>query len=365
MPSEELRHVPVDPAAGPPERYAVLFEQVRIGPKVAPNRFYQVPHSTGFGSEQFNSQARFRATKAEGGWGTVCVELCSIGEEADRAPLPVPARLWDDADVRALSVLCSQAHDAGALVGVELWHGGSSVDLPAGRRTPGAPTQLPSDAFALTYPRELDRRGIREIQAQYARAAVRARAAGFDIVYVYGAHGYLPVQFLSPFYNKRTDEYGGSLANRARFWLETLELVRAEVGDDCAVAVRLGIESEARDGVHIDDALEFVTLADELVDLWDINTSSIAEPWQDMRPSRIAAAGYQLPVSRRIREATAKPIVGVGRITDPDMMVEIIQSGVWDLIGGARPSIADPICPPRSGRGASTTLPSASAATSV
>jgi dimethylamine/trimethylamine dehydrogenase len=342
---EELRHTAVDPASGPPDRYAVLFEPVRIGPKVAPNRFYQVPHSTGFGSERFNSQARFRATKAEGGWGTVCVELCSIGEEADRAPSPVPARLWDDADVRALSVLCSQAHDAGALVGVELWHGGSSVDLPAGRRTPGGPTQLPSDAFALTYPRELDRRGIREIQLQYVEAATRARTAGFDIVYVYGAHGYLPLQFLSPFYNKRTDEYGGSLENRARFWLETLELVRAEVGNDCAVAVRLGIEREAREGVHVDEALEFVALADDLVDLWDVNTSSIGEPWQDMCPSRIAAAGYQLPVSSRIREATSKPVVGVGRITDPDMMVEIIRSGAWDLIGGARPSIADPYLP--------------------
>lgn len=345
VPPRQFPNASVDPDLSPPERYAVLFEPVEIGPKVAPNRFYQVPHSTGFGSERFNSQARFRATKAEGGWGTVCLELCSIGEEADRAPLPVPARLWDEADVRALSVLCSQAHDAGALVGVELWHGGSSVDLPAGRRAPGGPTQLPSDAFALTYPRELDRRGIREIQAQYVRAAIRARSAGFDIVYVYGAHGYLPLQFLSPFYNKRTDEYGGSLANRARFWLETLELVHAAVGDDCAIAVRLGIEPEARDGVHVDEALEFVTLADDLTDLWDINTSSIAEPWRDMRPSRLAPAGYQLPASGLIRQATSKPIVGVGRITDPEMMVEIIQSGVWDLIGGARPSIADPYLP--------------------
>jgi dimethylamine/trimethylamine dehydrogenase len=109
--------------------------------------------------------------------------------------------------------------------------------------------------------------------------------------------------------------------------------------------VRLGIESGPREGVHVDDALEFVSLADHLVDLWDINTSSIAEPWQDMRPSRLARAGYQLPVSSRIREATAKPIVGVGRITDPDMMVDIVRSGVWDLIGGARPSIADPYLP--------------------
>ena len=343
--TDAIRDFSTDSGDSAAERYAILFEPVRIGPKIAPNRFYQVPHATGFGSERFRSQARFRTTRAEGGWGTVCVELCSISEEADRAPLPVPARLWDDADVRALSVLCSQAHDAGALVGVELWHGGGNVDLPAGRRNPGAPTQLPSDAFPLMYPRELDRREIREIQDQYVRAAVRARAAGFDIVYVYGAHGYLPLQFLSPFYNKRTDEYGGSLTNRARFWLETIEMVRGAIGNDCAIAVRLGIESSPRDGVHVDDALEFVTLADHLVDLWDINTSSISQPWEDIRPSRLGPAGYQLPASGRVREATSKPIVGVGRITDPDMMVEIIRSGAWDLIGGARPSIADPDLP--------------------
>src|SRR5207237_6429731 len=125
-------------------------------------------------------------------------------------------------------------------------------------------------------PRELDREGIRELEELYAAAAARARDAGFDIVYVYGAHSFLPLQFLSPYYNKRADEYGGSLANRARFWLETLELVRGAVGDDCAIASRLAVDARGPNGIELEEALEFVRLADHLVDLWDVNIGSIA-----------------------------------------------------------------------------------------
>ena len=109
------------------------------------------------------------------------------------------------------------------------------------------------------------------------RAAKLVRDAGFDIVYVYGGHSYLPLQFLSPFYNKRTDAYGGSFENRARFWLETLEAVREAVGDDCAIAVRLCVEALGPAGVELEEGLGFVRLADHLVDLWDVNVGSIIE----------------------------------------------------------------------------------------
>jgi dimethylamine/trimethylamine dehydrogenase len=335
----------------PDPRHQILLEPVRIGPKTLRNRFYQVPHSTGFGSHAAAGQARFRSTRAEGGWAAVCVELCSIMPESDRSPLPAPARLWDDGDVRDLARMCDEVHGFGSLAGVELWHSGSSTDLSPSRTVPGGPSQLPSDAFPLTYPRELDRAEIREIQRCWVAAAARARSAGFDIVYVYGAHGYLPQQFLSPFYNHRTDEYGGSLRNRARFWLETLELVRAEVGEQCAVAVRIGLDDGIGKAVPVEDALEFVALADPLVDLWDVNTSSIAEPWLDMRPSRLAPAAFQTHITGRVREATAKPIVGVGRLTDPDQMADLIRTGRWDLIGAARPAIADPFLPTKVAEG--------------
>ena len=326
-------------------RHDVLFEPVTIGPKTLRNRFFAVPHSNGFGSHKPESQARFRGTKAEGGWAAVCVEISSIDPESDRNPVPTPARLWDDDDVARLALVCEDVHAHEALAGIELWHSGAHADLSPGRLPPGGPSQLPSDAYPLTYPRELRREEIGWIVALYAAAARRARDAGFDIVYVYGAHGYLPTQFLSPFYNRRSDEYGGSLENRARFWLEALAAVREAVGGDCAVAVRIGLDPAGRAGVALDDASAFIRLADPLVDLWDVNTSVIAEPWLDMRPSRLAPQGFQLEWVARVREATAKPIVGVGRFTSPDTMADAVRSGVLDLIGCARPSIADPFLP--------------------
>jgi dimethylamine/trimethylamine dehydrogenase len=330
--------VPRDP------RFDILFQPVRIGPKVLRNRFYQVPHCTGFGTDRPGAQARFRATKAEGGWAAVCTELCSIHPESDRAPRPV-ARLWDDDDARNLALMCEEAHRHGSLAGVELWHGGPTSEGSASREIPGAPSQIPSDLNQLSYPRELDRAGIRELEGLYAAAARRARDAGFDIVYVYGAHSFLPLQFLSSFYNKRTDEYGGPLPNRARFWLETLELVREAVGEECAIAARLAVDARGPNGIELEEGLEFVRLADHLVDLWDVNIGSITDRTADIAPSRCDDQGWQLQWTGRVRETTGKPIVGVGRLTSPERMVEIIRSGVWDLIGAARPSIADPFLP--------------------
>jgi dimethylamine/trimethylamine dehydrogenase len=325
-------------------RHDILFEPVRIGPTVLRNRFFQVPHCTGFGTDKPGAQARFRATKAEGGWAAVCTEICAVHPESDRAPQPI-ARLWGEDDVKNLALLCEEAHEQGALAGCELWYSGPQVEGNVSRDPSGAPTQIPSDWFPMTYPKELSRAEIRDVEGFYAAAAEKAARADFDIVYVYGAHGYLPGQFLSPFYNKRTDEYGGSLENRARFWLETLERVRDAVGDECAIACRVAVDAQGPAGVEIAEGLEFVRLADHLVDLWDVNVSSAAEGWNDMTPSRFFPEASQLPWTGRVREATAKPIVGVGRLTNPDRMAEIVRSGAWDLIGAARPSIADPFLP--------------------
>ena len=121
--------------------------------------------------------------------------------------------------------------------------------------------------------------------------------------------------------------------------------MRGAVGDDCAIACRIAVDRMGALGVDLDEGLEFVRLADHLVDLWDVTVGSIAEWALDSGPSRFFAEGWQLESTARVREATAKPIVGVSRLTDPDLMAEIVRSGVWDLIGAARPSIADPFLP--------------------
>src|SRR3989454_6483589 len=191
-------------------KYDILFEPIQLGPKTMKNRFYQIPHCNGFGSEKPLSQAYFRALKAEGGYGACCTEYCSISPESDDTHR-VSARLWDDDDVKNLSVMCDMLHEHGALAAAELWYGGPHAPCMETRCVPRAPSQIPSDFEHLTYPKEMDKDDIREVQQLYVDAAIRARSAGFDIVYVYGSHSYLPQQFLTPYYNKRTDEYGGSI----------------------------------------------------------------------------------------------------------------------------------------------------------
>ncbi len=326
-------------------RFDVLFERVDIGPVTLPNRFYQVPHCTGFGVEKPLSQAALRRVKAEGGWGGVCTEYAAVSRDSDESPY-VSVRMWDEGDADALRLTTEAVHEHGALAGIELSHTGVHGENSESRLPPLAPSQIAGDFAPGAMPKAMTIADIRRVQDDWVRAAELSRDAGFDIVYVYGGHTYLPGQFLSPYYNRRDDEYGGSLRNRARFWLETLERVRAAVGERCAVACRVAVSrAEAAAGIDLDEGLEFVRMADDLVDLWDVNIGSIAEWSQDSGPSRFFAEGWQLEYTGRVREATSKPIVGVGRITDPYLMERIVRSGAWDLIGAARPSIADPFLP--------------------
>jgi dimethylamine/trimethylamine dehydrogenase len=329
-------------------KYDILFEPIQIGPKTLKNRFYQVPHCIGAGSEKPGFQAYHRGIKAEGGWGACCTEYCSIHPESDDT-MRVSARIWDDGDVRNLAAMCDRLHAYGALAGIELWYGGPHAPCHESRATPRGPTQIPSDFEINIHPRNMDKDDIAELQQMYVDAAIRARDAGFDIVYVYGAHAYMPFQFLSPFYNHRTDEYGGSFENRARFWRETLEKVREAVGDDCAIASRFAVDHLLGNlSIQVgEDGVRFVEYVDHLVDLWDLTVGDIAEWGQNAGPSRFFEENHEKPYTGVVKASnhTNKPVVGVGRITNPDTMVAIIKSGQFDIIGAARPSISDPFLP--------------------
>ncbi len=325
-------------------RHDPLFEPIRVGPKTIRNRFYQTPQCLGAGSEKPGFQAAHRGVKAEGGWGAICTEYCSIHPESDDNHR-VSARLWDEGDVRNLARMCDALHEWDALAGVELWYGGPHAPCMESRAVPRAPSQIASDIDPLTVPMEMDKDEISQLQGYYVSAARRARSAGFDIIYVYGAHSYGPMQFLSPFYNRRTDEYGGSFENRARYWREVLELVREAVGEDCAIATRLSVDALGPAGITGDEAVALVAQLDELVDVWDVNVSGVANWGDDLGTSRFFREGYQREWTGKIKEHTAKPVVGVGRFTNPDTMVEVIRSGTYDIIGATRQSIADPFFP--------------------
>lgn len=327
-------------------RFDILFEPIKIGPKTMKNRMYQVPHATGFGTAKPGSQSRFRGVRAEGGWGAVNVEYCSIHPEVDETPWSC-ATIWDDHDRKALQMVTDEAHKNGALAGLELLHGGRFGMAWGTRLVPAAPSPIAQHnlPYGVTYPRTLDEDDIREIQGWYAEAARKAVDIGFDIVYVYGAFSYLPMQFLSPEYNQRTDKYGGSLENRARFWLETLEAVNRAVGGQSAVAARISLDSMTPGGVTLEESLAVIRMADDLVDLWDVNIGSYNKESAEIAPSRVSPTYWMRDWTKHVKQCTRKPVLGVGRFTSPDLMADILRRGELDIIGGARPSISDPFLP--------------------
>ena len=325
-------------------RYDLLFEPVKIGPVTAPNRFYQVPHCTGMGWRHPRSLAALRGVKAEGGWGVVCTEYCSMHPSSDNHPMNYAA-LWDAADVRAHALMTEAVHAQGALAGVELWHGGSSVANLWNRQPP-----LGAGSWPMTHSagdpvqsRPMDKADIRAFRSWQRAAASRAVEAGFDIVYVYAAHGYLLSEFLSPELNRRSDEYGGSLENRVRIVRELIAETREAVGDRAAVAVRFNISEEGHtEELTPEESREAIALLADLPDLWDV---TVSDYWREMGSSRFVKEAAQEETVAFVKTVSAKPVVGVGRFTSPDTMVRQVRKGILDFIGAARPSIADPFLP--------------------
>ena len=326
-------------------RHDILFESVRIGPVVTKNRFYQVPHCNGMGHARPQSHAAMRGVKAEGGWGVVSTEEVEIHATSDLSPF-IEGRLWDDNDIPALRLLTDAVHAHGALAAIELAHNGMNSHNTYSRETALAPSHIACpDHYLPAQARAMTKADIRAFRRWHRDAALRARRAGFDIIYVYAAHGLsLPMHFLQSRHNDRSDEYGGSLANRARLLRELLEETKDAVGHTCAVALRFAVdELRGEDGIRAEhEGREVVSLLAELPDLWDVNVSAWAH---DSATSRFAGEGFQEEFVRFVKTLTSKPVVGVGRFTSPDAMVSQIRRGILDLIGAARPSIADPFLP--------------------
>ncbi len=328
----------------PNPQYSVLFEPVRIGPVTAPNRFYQTPHATGMGYLKPQSGAALRAVKAEGGWGVVCTEYCSIHPSSDDSPYAFLS-LWDEEDVGALAATAEAIHGHGSLAGIELWHGGAHSNNRLTREPMIAPSGRSAYILQPGHARSMDLRDIREFRRWQRDAALRAKRAGFDIVYVYAGHDYLPFQFLSPRSNRRGDEYGGSLENRVRLLREMIEDTKEAVGGDCAVAVRFSVdELHGPAGItSLGEGRDVIAMLAELPDLWDVNLAG--HLGNDSRSSRFGPEGFQEDHVAFVKGLTSKPVVGVGRFTSPDAMVSQIKRGILDFIGAARPSIADPFLP--------------------
>ena len=326
-------------------RYDILFEPVQLGPVRAKNRFFQVPHCNGMGYRDPTAQAAMRNVKAEGGWAVVCTEQVEIHPSSDITPF-IELRLWDDGDLPALARIADAIHAGGALAGIELAHNGMNAPNLSSREPPLGPAHLPIVTWSNdpVQARMMSASDIADLRRWHRLAVRRALATGYDVIYVYSGHNLSILHhFLSRRYNQRTDSYGGSVANRARLLAEVLEDTREECEGRAAVACRLTVDEGIGDaGITPAEAAEVISLLDHLPDVWDLVLGS----WElDSATSRFAAEAEREPRIAGLKRLSAKPVVGVGRFTSPDTMVRQVRAGILDMIGAARPSIADPFLP--------------------
>ena len=325
-------------------RYDVLFEPVKIGPVTARNRFYQVPHCDGLGHGFPKAEAAMRGVKAEGGWGVISTQKVDIHPTSDVSPF-LEGRLWDDGDMKRLALTVEAVHAHDSLAAIEITHNGHAAGNRHSRLPSMAVSEMVIDGYHPAQTYAMTKKDIANVRRWHRKAAIRSRDIGFDIVYVYAGHDLsLAHHFMSPYRNTRTDEYGGSLENRVRLLRELLEDTKEAVGDTCGIAIRLAVDELMGDRGIVSDTegREIVEMLAEYPDIWDVNISD----WQhDSQTSRFSEEGFQEKYTAFVKQVTNKPVVGVGRFTSPDTMVSQIKRGILDMIGAARPSIADPFLP--------------------
>jgi 2,4-dienoyl-CoA reductase-like NADH-dependent reductase (Old Yellow Enzyme family) len=288
---------------------------------------------------------------AMGGFGLVLTEATAILPEGRISPQDTG--LWNDAQVAAWRRITDFIHDRRTLAGVQLAHAGrkastyrpwsaasGSVPLADGGWTTVAPSALAFPGYAA--PVELTAEQIAQLPADFAAAATRAITAGFDVVEIHAAHGYLLHQFLSPLSNLRTDAYGGSLENRARLLLAVVDVVRAVWPEERPMFVRVSATDWTEGGLTVE---ETVTVARELaahgVDLVDVSSGGNV-------PARIPLGpGYQVPAARQVRAGAQVPVAAVGLITTAEQAEQILAEGSADAILVARAALRDPHFPLR------------------
>lgn len=287
---------------------------------------------------------------ARGGAGLVLTEATAVSPEGRISP--ADTGIWNDEQRDAWAGIVDFVHGQGATAGMQLAHAGrkASTRPPFEGRGAVPPeeggwqTVGPSDvAFpGLPVPRELTASEIDRVVEDFARAARRARGAGFDVLEIHAAHGYLLHEFLSPLSNQRTDEYGGSFENRTRLLLRVVEAVRSVVPSDTPVLVRISATDWVEGGWSGDDSVALARLLGEAgVDLVDVSSGGNALADIPVEP------GYQVPFARRVRQEADLPTGAVGLITEPKQAEEILASGAADVVLLARAMLRDPHWPLR------------------
>lgn len=323
----------------------VLYEPLTIGPLRFKNRFIQSPMHTRFAT-QFGEVSQqlidYLVERARGGVSMIILENTAVDWRTGRAA-GNPVRLDEDVFISGMSDLTEAVHREDVLVATQLHHAGrqNPTGNTEGHVGPVGPSAVTSAAIG-DEPRALTVPEINQIVQQFADAARRTVAAGFDMVEIHGSHGYLLTQFLSPQSNVRTDEYGGSFERRARFPLEVVRAVREAVGLDFPVSYRISLEERTPGGMEAEEGLAFCALIQEYVDVFNV-TAATYESMDSIFMMHGRRPGELLPLAARVKALVDKPVIGISRLGWAlDAAADAVRAEHVDLVSLARTQLTDP-----------------------
>lgn len=331
-----------------------LFSPIQIGTMTAKNRLLMSAMSINFGVDEngwvTDQLSAYLAARAEGGAGMILVG--GGGVHPTGLELPGLPALWDDGCIPALRKMVTTVKQYDTCFGVQLMHGGrqSYHDHKV------APSPIPAPAVVKGIPTALTVEAIAELVAAFGDAARRCRDAGFDFVEVHGAHGYLINQFLALNSNQRDDQYGGSFENRIRFFLELLADIKAKVGPDFPVGLRINGEDYIEGGWTLTDALRLAPILESKGADYLHVSAGVYGSSQLTIPSMYVAHGCFVDLAEAVKQVVTIPVVGVGRIKSPEMADRILKEGRADVVAMGRALIADPMLPVKAQAGQLSTI---------
>jgi 2,4-dienoyl-CoA reductase-like NADH-dependent reductase (Old Yellow Enzyme family)/thioredoxin reductase len=331
-----------------------LFRPIRIGTMEVRNRIVMPPMTVGFGAPDGIVTERYRdyyEARAEGGAGLIITEPASVN--ADRKYGLSPLGLYDDAQIESWSELAKVMHSHGAKLGAQLMDPGpESMQILSGRQ-PVGPSPVVGRGHFRSLPRELTVGEIESVVDDFAEAVRRARDAGLDAIEIHAAHGYAMVgSFLSPFFNKRTDSYGGSLEGRLKFLLDILEATRARVGRDFPIIVRVSGDERRPGGRSVQETQFLARILEEAgVDAFEVSGGTIPTVFWAVIPPSGTPLALNAPFAEAIKQVVDVPVICVGRINTPRIAEFVLETGRADLVSMGRALNADPELPRKAAEG--------------
>lgn len=332
-----------------------LFSPIRIGSMEVRNRIVLPPMTLGYGVPDGTVSDKHRdyyETRARGGAGLLITEAASV--HAQRKYGLFPLGLYEDAQIESWSRLAEAVHRQGAKLAVQLMDPGPESIMMLTGIQPVGPSPVAGRGLFREVPRELSVHEIREIVRDFAQATRRAKQAGLDAVEIHAAHGYALIgSFLSPFFNKRTDRYGGSLEGRLQILLEILEAIRAEVGRDFPILVRISGD-ERRTGGRTLQETQFLAriLVEAGVDAFEVSGGTVPHVFWAVVPPSGTPLALNAEFSKAIKKVVDVPVICVGRINSPRLAEFLLETGRADLVSMGRALHADPELPNKAAAGA-------------